>query len=146
MCQPISGQDSVAYRSQRSTIASDLKLKNWSNAQLDQGLALQNTARLSIGYEYKGNPKSEKYLGIIALRSGVYTQNNYFVLKNTPFREWGFSLGAGLPISSNRGMLNLSYNYNRTGTTEKKLIEQSAQVFMLDIIFRDLWGIRRKFD
>jgi hypothetical protein len=136
----------VAYQLPRSTFAADLKLKNWSNAQLDKGLTLQNTARFSFAYEYKGNPKSEKYLNAVALRSGFYTQNNYFVLKNTPFREWGFLLGAGLPISGNRGTLNLSYNYNHTGTTEKKLIEQNAQVFMLDIVFRDLWGIKRKFD
>jgi len=136
----------VAYQSVRSTLAADIKFKNWSSAQLDEGLVLKNTTRFSMAYEYKGNPKAEKYLGIVALRSGFYLQNNYFVLKNTPFNEWGFTFGAGLPINGNRGMLSVSYNYNHTGTTQKKLIEQSANVIVLDIVFRDLWGIRRKFD
>lgn len=136
----------LAYQSTRSTWAADVKFKNWNNAQLDEGLVLKNTTRFSMAYEYKGNPKAEKYLGIVALRSGLYIQNNYFVLKNTPFYAWGFTLGTGLPLNGNRGAINVSYNYNHTGTTQKKLIEQSAYVIVLDIVFRDLWGIRRKFD
>jgi hypothetical protein len=136
----------LAFQSTRHTIAFDAEFKEWENAKLDEGLDLQNTRRYSLGYQYKGNPKSLKYTGLISLSSGVYFQNHYLKLNNTNFKEWGFTLGAGFPMINNRGSINLSYNYNISGTTANRLIKQQAQVFVVDIIFRDLWGIRQKFD
>jgi hypothetical protein len=136
----------LAFQSPRSSIVFDYKFKNWEEAQLDDGVKLQNTHRISAGYEYKGKPTSEKYIDGIALRTGFYTQNNYLVLNNRPFDEWGFTLGTGLPLNGNRGTLNLSYNFNSTGTKEKGLIQQQSTVFVIDVVFRDIWGIRRKFE
>ncbi len=136
----------LAFQSARSSIVLDYKFKNWQEAQVEEGTKLQNTHRFSAGYEYKGNPNSDRYLNNIAWRTGFYTQNNYLVLNNRPFDEWGITLGAGLPLNGNRGTLNLSYNFNSTGTIEKGLIQQQSTVFVLDVVFRDLWGIRRKFD
>jgi hypothetical protein len=136
----------VAFQSARSTIVFDYKIKNWEEAELEKGTKLQNTHRISAGYEYKGKPTSDRYIDGIALRTGFYAQNNYLVLNNKPFDEWGFTLGTGLPLNGNRGTLNLSYNFNSTGTKEKGLIQQQSTVFVIDVVFRDLWGIRRKFD
>jgi hypothetical protein len=136
----------LAFQSTRSSVAADFKFRGWKEVELEKNTKLQNVLRFSAGYEYKGNPKSDSYWGGIILRSGFYTQNNYLVLNNRPFEEWGFTLGTGLPLNRNRGLLNLSYNFNATGTKEKGLIEQRSQVFVIDVIFRDLWGIRRKFD
>jgi hypothetical protein len=136
----------LAYQSVRSTIVADLKYKNWKEASLEKSTALRNTYRFSAGYEYKGNPKSVRYIDAISLRAGVYFQNNYLILNNKPFHEWGYTFGAGLPLNRNRGSLNLSYSFNQSGTKEKGLILQQSDVLVIDVIFRDLWGIRRKFD
>lgn len=143
---PISLGSGIAYQTRRHLLAMDVKFKNWSEATLDEGLDLQNTTRFSAAYEHKGNPNSTGYWGLVALRSGFYVENNYFTVNNASFNEWGFTLGAGFPLNGNRGMLNISYNYNHNGTTENGLIEQRTQVVVLDIVFRDLWGVRRKFD
>lgn len=136
----------LAFQTLRHTLALDVELKEWSEARLDQNLDLLNTRRYSLGYQYKGNPKSLSYLGVISLSSGLYFQNHYLELNNKNFNEWGFTLGAGFPMINNKGSINLSYNYNVSGTTESRLIKQQAQVFVVDIVFRDLWGIRQKFD
>lgn len=137
----------VAFQSTRSTIAADYKFKNWGAASLEQNGNYRDTHRLSVGYEYKGNPNSDRYLNSIILRTGFFAQNNYLVLDGgKTFNEWGFTLGTGLPLNGNRGLLNLSYNLNNLGTTEGGLIQQRATVLVIDVVFRDLWGIRRKFD
>jgi hypothetical protein len=136
----------VSLNTPRHMVAADLKFKNWSDGRLGSDVTLRDTYRTSVGYEYKGNPNASSYWGFVALRSSFYVQNNYMVFYNNPFNQWGFSLGAGLPVAGNRGMLSVSYNYNRDGTLENRLIEQRAQVFVIDIVFRDLWGIKRRFD
>jgi hypothetical protein len=136
----------ISYRTKRHMVATDLKTKRWEGARLEDNIDLQNTTRFSAAYEYRGSPKGLTYLSNIRLRSGFYIQNNYFKLNGVSFNEWGFSCGAGLPVAGNRASINISYHYNRSGTTDNRLISQRAQVFVLDFVFRDLWGIKRRFD
>ncbi len=136
----------ISYQTRRSTISADVTFSEWSRAKLEEGIRLRNTLRYSIGYEYNGDDESDIYWKNIQLRSGVYLQDNYLILNKSTFVDWGFSLGLGLPFNGNRGLVNFSYNYNQSGTTSNGLIRQQANVFVLDFTFRDLWGIRRKFD
>ncbi len=136
----------ISFQTSRSLIAADLSYKIWDDAVVENNLQLRNTLRASLGYEYKGNPKATNYWEFIMIRSGFYVQQNYLVLKNSPFNEWGFTLGLGLPVSDNRGTISVSYNYNQSGTTANKLIAQTAHVLVLDLAIRDLWFIKRKFD
>lgn len=143
---PASVGAGVSFRTPKHLLAADVKFKDWSGATLDNGLELQDVTRLSAAYEYRGNPKASTYWGFVALRSGFFIQNNYFELNNTSFNEWGVTVGAGFPLAGNKGTLHVSYNFNRYGTTSNRLIEQQAQVLVLDFVFRDIWGIRRRFD
>lgn len=136
----------ISYQTRRSSFAADFTFKEWSKAKLDDDVNLQNTLRFSVGYEYKGNDEIDNYWQNIQLRSGFYFQNNYLVLNKKTFVDWGATFGIGLPFNGNRGQVNVSYSYNESGTTAKSLIKQQANVFVIDFTFRDLWGIRRKFD
>jgi hypothetical protein len=136
----------LSYQTPTSSIAVDARYKTWSTAKLEEDLTLTNTLRLSAGYEYRGKRNPVKYVDLIAWRAGVYAQNNYFILKDTPFQEWGFVAGLGFPIAGNRALLNLTYNFNKTGTTDSKLIEHRAHIIGFDLVIRDLWGIRRRVD
>lgn len=138
----------VSFQTLRSTFLLDLSFEEWAQAKLEveDDLETRNILRFSAGYEYKGNPKSDRYLDLVRLRSGVYFQQNYLVIDDTPFNDWGFTVGLGLPINYGRATLGLSYNYNNSGTLQSSLIKQQASVIVLDITVRDLWGIKRKFD
>lgn len=144
---PLSYGAGISYQTKRSTFAFDYSYSAWSDAAFDDNnLKLQNTSRYAIGYSYEGNPDAERYIDAVKVRAGYHFQNSYIVLKNTSFNEWGFSAGIGLPLVGNRGSLNLSYHYNHFGTLQNDLIRQQSNTIVLDIVFRDLWGIRRKFD
>lgn len=136
----------LSFQTLRTIYALDFTYSEWSRAKLEDDVKLRNTMRGSFGFEYKGSGDADSYLQNIQIRSGFYVEQNYLVLGKTSFTDWGISLGLGLPVFENRGIVNFSYNYNQSGTTSNNLIKQRADVFVLDLTFRDLWGIRRKFD
>lgn len=136
----------LSFQTRRTIYALDFTYSEWSRAKLEDDVKLRNTMRVSFGFEYKGSADSDSYLQNIQMRSGFYVEQNYLVLGKTSFNDWGFSLGLGLPVFENRGIVNFSYNYNQAGTMSNGLIQQRADVFVLDLTFRDLWGMRRKFD
>ncbi len=86
------------------------------------------------------------YLGLIALRTGVYAQNHYLNLKDNNLKMWGWSLGASFPAFDNRSSINLTYGLDQMGTVDSGLVRQRSQTLTLDVVIRDLWGIKRKFD
>lgn len=143
---PLQIGSGMSFQTKRSTIAADVSYQEWSKANLADNINLKNTLRYSIGYEYKGNPAANTYWDIIQWRTGLYMQENYLVLANTSPLDWGFTLGMGLPVTRNRSLLNISYQYNQSGTIRNNLIKQQAHVIVLDITFRDIWGIKKQYD
>jgi hypothetical protein len=142
---PQKGGGGIAFQTLQQTFTVDVSYQEWRKARLEDNLRLRNTRRASFGYQFRGDPRSA-FWGGFTLRAGGYIQENPLVLQKTTFRDWGATVGIGLPVSNGRNSLNLSYGYNRSGTLANNLISQQSHIFTLDITFRDLWGIKRKFD
>ncbi|HEY9008660.1 hypothetical protein [Ohtaekwangia sp.] len=145
---PMSAGIGLGLHSRLSVIAADLKYTKWTSASFsDQnGLVFQDTWKLSAGYLYKGNPNAENYFGLASLRAGFYVQQYQLKLDGTSFPSWGLSAGVSLPVFDGKSAVNLTYSYDRLGTTSNSLILQNSQKIMIDVVIRDLWGIKRKFD
>lgn len=136
----------ASFQTKKFLFAGDVIYRPWLKGKVEEGVSLQNTIRVSAGIEYKGDLLSDRYLKMIRIRSGFYVQNNYLIIDNSRFNEWGLTFGLGLPLDYGKGTLGITYNYNKSGTTDNNLIEQRASVITLDITFRDLWGIKRRID
>jgi hypothetical protein len=143
---PYSAAAGVSYQTTTSTIAFDFVYKAWSDAFIGDNIELKNTSRFALGYSYQGNPNGEHYRDFIQYRLGVHMQSNYLILNSTSFNDWGLSAGIGLPVSGNRGTISLSYHYNQSGTLQNYLIKQHTNTIVLDFIFRDRWGIKKRYD
>jgi hypothetical protein len=144
---PASAGVGLALHSKRSIIAADLKFEKWTSASFSgQELNFEDSWKFGLGYLYKGNPNAESYLGLASLRAGFYTQNYPIKLDGTNFLTWGLSAGISLPVFDGKSAINLTYSYDKLGTTNNNLILQNSQKIMIDVVIRDLWGIRRKFD
>lgn len=142
---PMKAGSGISFQTLQSTFTVDVSYQQWSKAKLEEGLVLRDTRRASFGYQFRSASHTSALSGIV-VRTGGYVQENPMILQKTTFRDWGATVGIGLPVSGGRNSLNLSYSYNRSGTLEKNLISQQSHIFTLDITFRDLWGIKRKFD
>lgn len=137
----------LSFQSKRSTVAGDLKFSQWSQGNYnDQRVGYRDTWRVSLGYNYLGKETADSYWGYVGLRAGVYYQDYYLMLKNETFGNYGFSLGLVLPVLDNKSSINLNYNYDYLGTRANGLVVQQSQRISLELIVRDLWGVRRKFD
>lgn len=137
----------LALEGSRSIFAADVKHTSWSKAQFaKEDVILTDTWRLSAGYHYKGNPDAMNYIGLVSLRAGAYVQNHQLTIHDNNLKAWGGSLGASFPAFDNRSAVNLVYNFDQLGTTTSGLIRQQSHTLSLEIVIRDLWGIKRKFD
>ena len=144
---PASAGFGFGLHAKRSIIAMDLRFKNWQQASFaNEDVVFQNTWKLSAGYQYKGNPDATSYLGLISLRAGAYAQQFQINMKGNNFPVWGYSFGVSMPVFDNKSSINLTYNFDKLGTTQNGLIQQRSQKIMFEVVIRDLWGVKRKFD
>lgn len=142
---PKSAGVGLSWQTKRHIVASDLKFQNWSKAKMS-GTSLQDTWRISMGYMYKGNPDAETYIGLTSLRAGFYMQNYHINIKGNTLPSWGASAGISIPVFDGKSSVSFTYLLDELGTTKDNLILQRSQKIMIDLVIRDLWGIRRKFD
>ncbi|HEX5167942.1 MAG TPA: hypothetical protein VFW11_02125 [Cyclobacteriaceae bacterium] len=127
--------------------AGDVKYENWSNADIaNKEIILQDVWKLSGGFMYKGNANSDSYLGAVGLRGGVHAENFYQKLNGRNVLNWGASAGLSFPVFDGRSCINFIYCFDKLGTVSDGLILQHSNKFMLDVVIRDLWGGKRKFD
>ena len=143
---PLSAGFGMSFNTSRSTISADVKYQNWSSASFSDDHGFRDTFHYALGYEYKTNFNSDHNFNLVNLRSGVFYKDNYLDLSNGTFSEWGFNIGVGIPVQGNKTSINLNYTYHQRGTTENGLIEETASQINFDVVIRDVWFIRRKFD
>lgn len=144
---PVSIGAGLALHALRSVIATDVKLEKWSDVNLqDDDVTFDDVWKISMGYMYKGNPDGVSYLSAISVRAGFYVQNYYVRVNGNQMPWWGITAGISIPVFDNRSSININYSFNQLGTLSDGLILQRSQQIMFDVIVRDLWGAKRKFD
>jgi hypothetical protein len=135
-----------SYMRKRIVLAADITFQEWKKAKLETGLVKKDVFRYSVGGEYKGNLETSNYLKAISWRAGFYSQDYYLILRNTQLNSVGYTIGAGLPLNGNFATVNVNYSSTNFGTTANGLVQQESNKFSVDVIIRDIWGIKRKFD
>jgi hypothetical protein len=136
----------ITWRTRRMLYSVDATYSEWSKAETASSTRLQNTNRVSFGIERKGNPNANRYFGSIDFRSGFYTEAYYARVAGRSFDFWGLTAGLSAPIFSQHGAINVSYGHSRTANVPGNLISQQSNRIEIGLTFRDLWGVRRKFD
>ena len=97
----------LGITSGRSTVAADAHWINWKSAIVNDGQTYQDSWKYSVGYEHRGDLTAIKYLNAISLRAGAFVQDYPAVLKNTPFKTWGYTVGISLPLDGYRASINI---------------------------------------
>jgi hypothetical protein len=136
----------ISLKTNRSTLAVDLHLAEWKKAVLNDNQVYQNSFKYSMGYEYRGDLTSVKYLNAISLRAGAFVQDYPVLVKNTSFRTWGYTIGISLPLDNYRASMNINYSFTQLGTLQGGLVKEQSTKLVVDFVIRDIWGIKRKFD
>lgn len=146
---PASAGLGLSLQSQRFLWAADVKYENWSNADLaDNDLILQDVWKFSGGFMYKGNVSADDYFSFsaVGLRGGVHAENFYQKFNGINVINWGMSAGFSFPVFDGKSAIHFTYAFDKIGTVSDGLILQNSHKFMLDVVIRDLWGGKRRFD
>ena len=140
-------------------INADYYYAGWSKATFfgasDQ--LLTNQSRISAGFEYIPEAYSiRSYVKRIRYRAGLHLENSYLQLAdpqstdpNAPkhqIKEFGVSLGLGMPLPKSKSTANFAIEFGKQGTTNYNLAKNDYMKLSLYLNLYDYWFGKRKFD
>ena len=57
----------------------------------------------------------------------------------------GVSLGLGIPMAKNTGMINVALEFGMNGTTENNMVREDFTRITVDINLFERWFVKRKY-
>ena len=126
------------------SIGVDYSLQQWKDAQFfGKTDSLGNRSKLSIGVDYLPDPKGRKYSDRIHYRAGFNMSDSYFNVngQNLP-KNYGVSLGIGLPLRNSSTVLNATIEYGKIGSTS--LLNEDYFKLSFNFTFNEHWFFKRK--
>ncbi len=120
-------------------IGADVLYQDWADAQY-QGKTdtLKNRFRFSAGGEFIPDARSRKYFNRIQYRLGGYYSNSYFETKNGMYKEFGASVGFGLPVY-NKSVLQVSFDYVKVKPDQPQALDEQYFKVTLNFTFNETW-------
>lgn len=82
----------------------------------------------------------------ITYRAGLKYENTGLVISDVPIKDYGFSLGLGLPVGGAFSKVNVGFEYGRRGTTEANLVKENYANIFLSLSLSDKWFVKRKYE
>ncbi|MDR3062066.1 MAG: hypothetical protein LBU57_08140 [Dysgonamonadaceae bacterium] len=130
------------------TFGADVLLQRWADAKFyDQTNALNNRLKINLGGEYIPNLMTNKYYNRIRYRAGLSYTNSYVKIKDSGYKEYGASIGFGLPMVDRRSFVNFAFEYSLIQPEVKYIkeyIKEQYFKFTLSYTFNELWFFKQK--
>lgn len=147
----------------RLTIGVDYTLQKWETTDLNwnkfdkENLKMNKRTKIALGAEFVPSYISHNYLKRIRYRAGAYYSSPYNKIsytnpdsKEVSFhdgaREYGVSVGFGLPMFQSRSMLNISGQYIKVSPKFKGLMEENYLKINIGLTFNERWFMKWKVD
>lgn len=99
--------------------------------------------KLGLGLQWVTRQRGS-LLQRVNYRLGGYYSNDYIKVGDNGVREYGLSLGFGLPAPSSKTMVNLSFEYRHRQAHPAPLVKENYFVLTLGVNFNELWFFRNK--
>jgi hypothetical protein len=127
----------------------DYVMTNWSNAKF-QGSDnyVGDTRSLLFGAEYIPDKFSNyNFLKRVEYRIGGHLDNNYLIINDKQVKEYGLSVGLGIPMRRSLSKTNIFFDYTRksigVGTIS---LHEDYLTMGISLNLYDLWFIKRKYE
>ncbi len=110
---------------------------------------------MRFGVEYTPSPLTNRerssYIERMSYRIGAHYTNTYLNIGGTQIKDYGFSVGIGLPWRNPSKLytyssFNLSYEYGVRGTVQNGLIRENYHIITLGFTLHDFWFHKPKYD
>ncbi len=145
-------------RNKRWQLAFDLTLADWADMRYTEDTAhavLGSSAmsfgpysRYALGFEKKGNMDASSYMGRISWSAGAHLTQGALRLtlggQEQRIDEWGFGLGATMPMRKGRSLLTLSLAYTSLGNSD--VLQRNAMTIGISVSSCERWFTKRKYN
>lgn len=146
-------------RNDKWLVAFDATFASWNGMEYTENsdfnifgnssLRYDKTCKFALGVQLLGDKNSSSYLRRITYSAGGHYENGRLYLQlsdgvNRRLDEWGFGLGASLPMRKGKSVLNLSVSYSSFGTID--LMRRDAVMVGISIGSCESWFVKRKFN
>ena len=122
--------------------------EKWSDTKVfNQKNDLRDRDKFSLGMEYKADDGyARKFFKKMTYRLGGFYDTGYITIDDEKISTMGISLGFGIPMARDGGMINVAIEYGSSGTTNNSLVREDFTRITFDINLFESWFIKRKYD
>jgi len=127
------------------TLGADVLYQKWSEARFhDKENELYDLLKFNVGGEYIPNAFGGNYFKHIRYRAGAYYSDSYIKVKDAGYKEYGLSVGLGLPTVDRRSIINVAFEYSMLRPEANWMIDENFIKLTLSYTFNELWFFKRK--
>ena len=131
---------------QRLTVETDFTYQPWSKAKYlpiggfeAETMQFDDRWKLAAGVQYTPN-KRGSFLGAMMFRAGAFYNHDYLNYNGNNVRDYGVSIGVGLPtLAPNKTTINLGVEWRHRETSPVQLITENYLNITLGVTFNELW-------
>ena len=138
----------------RLTVGLDYTLQKWESAKFPTTQNGQYTSvegqfsdrkKIAFGAEFLPDSYSRNYLKRVRYRMGAYYSTPYAKINGEEgAKEYGVSLGFGLPIFQSRTILNVSGQYVKVSPKVTGMLEENTLRINIGLTFNERWFMKWK--
>jgi len=136
----------VSYTLNRKLTAEvDYTYQQWSKAKYATLAGFESSTmqfddrwRLAGGVQYTPNRRGS-YVGAMTFRAGAFYNHDYLNIAGNNVRDYGLTVGVGLPAPSGKTTVNLGLEWRHRESSPTKLITENYFNITLGVNFNELW-------
>lgn len=129
----------------RLTVEADYTYQAWSKAKYlpisgfePQSMQFDDRWKLAAGIQYSPN-KRGSFFGAMSFRAGAFYNHDYLNYNGNNVRDYGASIGVGLPAPNSKTTVNLGLEWRHRETSPVQLITENYLNITLGVNFNELW-------
>lgn len=141
----------VSYQwNRRITAEADITYQNWSAAKYEPikglespNMKMDNRWRGAFGLQYTPNRRGS-YFGAMAFRVGAYYNRDYINISGNNLRDYGASIGVGLPVPNGKTTINLGLEWKHRYSAPTTMINEDYLNITISVNVNEMWFWKNK--
>lgn len=126
-------------------VGADFTYQKWEDVKFElDNRAYNNVTKVNVGGEFIPNHHGGNYFQRIRYRAGLQYSDSYIQVNNGSYKEYGASVGLGIPMVDRRSFLNLAFEYTKVKPEYKTMIGEQYFKVTLSYTFNELWFQKRR--
>lgn len=129
-------------------VGADFYTQDWSKTQiLGEADSLTNSNSIRVGIQYQPDQTDfRNYFKRIQYRAGFHHTETYLKIRGEQLKDYGMTLGLGLPFRNTRTTFNFAVDIGQRGTLSQNLIKENYFNFSFSLSLYDFWFFKRRID